>query len=278
MASVDIRALRSRIENIDNLPTIPSVLKKLLGFMENPKISLKEISLFISNDPALTTKVLKMVNSPIYGFPGRISSVSQAVVLLGLNVVKGMLLGVSVFELMQKAMIGLWEHSLGCAVVSRLIAKKKGLREPDEVSIGGLLHDLGKVILALQSSKEYERAMSDAETQGTTIYEAEKKYFSITHATAGSWVAQKWRFPSALIDVIEHHHSPGLAKHAPLEAAIVHLSDILLRGRGFGFAGDHSLPRIDPAGWERLNLSEADVREVLNEMEDSLEATEELVL
>ncbi len=126
---MDIQALRSQIERIDTLPTIPGVLRKLLVVIENPRISLNDVGSFISNDPVLTSRVLKVVNSPIYGFPGRISSVSQALILLGLNVVKGMLLGVSVFEAMQKTMVGLWEHSLGCAVTARIIAKKKAAME-----------------------------------------------------------------------------------------------------------------------------------------------------
>ena len=110
----------------------------------------REISRFISQDPVLTSRVLKMVNSPIYGFPGRISSVNQAVLLLGLNVVRGLLFGVTVFDLMQQTMIGLWEHSMGCAILSRLMAVKKGLKDPEEASIHGLLHDIGKVVLVLK--------------------------------------------------------------------------------------------------------------------------------
>ncbi len=106
MNNMDVRKVREKIENVTALPTIPKVLNKLLAVIENPRVSLNEISNFISGDPALTIKVLRMVNSPVYGFPGRISSVNQAVILLGLTVVKGLLLGVSVFDLMQKTMIG----------------------------------------------------------------------------------------------------------------------------------------------------------------------------
>jgi putative nucleotidyltransferase with HDIG domain len=278
MGSMDIRDLRARIENINTLPTIPGVLKRLLGVIENPKVSLNEISNFISNDPALTTKVLKMVNSPVYGFPGRISSVNQAVILLGLSVVKGLLLGVSVFELMQKTMIGLWEHSLGCAIAARLIAEKKGLKEPEEASIDGLLHDIGKVLLILQLPEEYEKAMRDADIGDLSIYETERAHYGTTHSSVGSWMAQKWRFPQKLIDVIEYHHKPHLSKNAPVESAIVHLADILVRARGFGFAGDHTLMAVNPESWQMLDLSEADLRDILGALEESLEMTEELSL
>ena len=278
MANIDVRALREKIENINALPTIPKVLKKLLVVIENPKVSLNEISNFISSDPALTIKVLKMVNSPVYGFPGRISSVNQAVILLGLTVVRGLLLGVSVFELMQKTMLGLWEHSLGTAIVSRLIAIKKGLKEPDELSVDGLLHDIGKVLLILQYPEEYQKAMNDTETNSIPINKSEKDHFNTTHASVGAWMAQKWRFPPNLIDIIEYHHKPHLSKRAPLGAAIVHLADILVKARGFGFAGDRLIVSVNPGAWDTLALSESDIKEILLEAEDSFQMTEDLSL
>jgi len=200
------------------------------------------------------------------------------VILLGLNVVKGLLLGVSVFELMQKTMIGLWEHSLGCAIIARLIAEKKGLKEPEEASVDGLLHDIGKVLLILRFPDKYEKAMCDTDANGISIYEAERVHYGTTHASVGSWMAQKWRFPQKLVDVIEHHHKPHLSKSAPVESAIVHLSDILVRARGFGFAGDHALMAVSPKSWQMLGLSEADLRDVLWAFEESLEMTEDLAL
>jgi putative nucleotidyltransferase with HDIG domain len=271
MNKIDAKLIRYKVENIDTLPTIPGALKKVLKVLENQRVSLNEIGNFISNDPVLTTKVLKMVNSPIYGFPGRISSVSQAVILLGLNVLKGLLLGVSVFELMQRSMVGLWEHSMGCSIVARLIAKKIGFKEPEEVSIAGLLHDIGKVVLILQFHEHYEYAMKMAEDRDIIISEAEDNVFTITHADAGTWMAQKWRFPGNLIEVIRCHHKPHLSRNVPIETAVVYLSNILVRARGFGFAGDNMVPVMNPATWESLNLTEADLKDIFKEMDDSIE-------
>jgi putative nucleotidyltransferase with HDIG domain len=275
---MDVQALRSQIERIDTLPTIPSVLRKLLLIIENPKVSLNEIGSFISNDLVLTSRVLKVVNSPIYGFPGRVSSISQALILLGLNVVRGMLLGVSVFEAMQKTMLGLWEHSLGCAVTARIIAKRKDLKEPEEVSVAALLHDIGKVVLGLKFPDEYKKIMSDAETKENFIFDAEKNHFNINHADAGAWIAQRWNFPRSLVEIIEYHHKPHLSKNVPVQTAIVHLSDILVRAKGFGFAGDNFVPAINSSAWQSLDLSETDVKEILKEMEDSLSQAEDFLL
>jgi len=273
---MDPKVLRHKVENINTLPTVPSVLKRLSAVIEKPRITIVEISAFISNDPALTTKVLKMVNSAIYGFPGRIASVSHATMLLGLNVIKGLLLGVSVFELMQKTMSGLYEHSLACAIASRVIAQKKNLKEPEEVSVAGLLHDIGKVILTLEFSAEYEKAMKEAQEKKIAIFDAEKNQFSATHADVGGWLAEKWRFPRNLIEVIEFHHRPMQAKNAPLEASIVHVADLLVRARGFGFAGENFVPEVNPAAFELLGLSDQDIKDVLREMEDNMEAAEDI--
>ena len=276
MSNMDPKLLRHKVESINTLPTVPGVLKRLSVIIEKPRITLVEISSFISNDPALTTKVLKMVNSAIYGFPGRIASVSHATMLLGLNVIKGLLLGVSVFELMQKTMNGLYEHSLACAIASRVIAQKKGMKEPEEISVAGLLHDIGKVILVLEFQKEYEAAMNEAQTKNISIFDAEKNQFNATHANVGSWLAEKWRFPRNLIEVIEFHHRPALSKNAPMETSIVHMADLLVRARGFGFAGENLVPEVSPVAFELLKLSEQDIKDVLKELEDNMDSAEDI--
>lgn len=276
MNKMDPKVLRHKVESINTLPTVPSVLKRLSTLIEKPRITIVEISAFISNDPALTTKVLKMVNSAIYGFPGRIASVSHATMLLGLNVIKGLLLGVSVFELMQKTMSGLYEHSLACAIASRVIAQKKNLKEPEEISVAGLLHDIGKVILILEFAEQYEAAIKEAKEKKLSIFEAERNQFDATHADVGGWLAEKWRFPRNLIEVIEFHHRPALAKNAPLEAAIVHVADLLVRARGFGFAGEDFVPDVNPVAYELLKLSDQDIKDVLREMEDNMESAEDI--
>ena len=276
MNKMDQKVLRHKVESINTLPTVPAVLKRLSAIIEKPRITIVEISAFISNDPALTTKVLKMVNSAIYGFPGRIASVSHATMLLGLNVIKGLLLGVSVVELMQKTMSGLYEHSLACAIASRVIAQKKNMKEPEEISVAGLLHDIGKVILVLEFAKLYEAAMKEAKDQKLSIFESEMNQFGATHADAGGWLAEKWRFPPNLIEVIAFHHRPALAKNAPLETAIVHVADLLVRARGFGFAGEDFVPEVNPVAYELLKLSDQDIRDVLRQMEDNMESAEDI--
>jgi putative nucleotidyltransferase with HDIG domain len=272
------RSVKTQIEQMGAVPTIPTVVRKLLEMCESPRVSLAEIAAIISQDPVLAAKILKVVNSPIYGFPGRISSLTQALLLLGLNVARGLLLGMSVFEIMRKSIVGLWEHSVGCAIVCRIIARRKGLKDPEEVSVAGLLHDVGKVFLSLKFPNEYNLVIAEAGARGMFISEAEKEFFGTTHAEVQAWVGRKWNFPSSLVEQIAYHHRPALSKNYSLHTAIVHFSDILIRGRGFGFAGDNLVAGVNQTAWRLLDLSEADIREILVETEDVLDRTEDLLL
>jgi putative nucleotidyltransferase with HDIG domain len=275
-AAIDPKALRARIESIDKLPTIPNTMKRLFEIVENPKVSLSEIATFLSNDPALVTRVLRMVNSPLHGFPGKVSSVNQAVILLGINVLKGLLLGATVFELMQKAMAGLWEHSYACAVVARTIAAKRGIKDLEEVSVGALLHDMGKVLLIFQCPDDYQRLIDRAEVEEAVIGDLEEGFFSVTHPNVATWLMQKWSFPKNLMEIIGYHHKPHLSKTVPMQTMIVHFADIMVRARGYGFAGDAFIPPVHPVAWEKLGLSDDEINSTLDEMELSLDAVEGL--
>jgi putative nucleotidyltransferase with HDIG domain len=277
MAKLDYKTLRREIENIDTLPTLPGILNKLLKVIENPRVSLKEIGNFISSDPVLTSRILRAVNSPIYGFPGRIASINQSLVLLGLNVVRGLLLGVSVFEAMKRSVEGLWEHSVGCATVARILAQRVGLKEPEEVAVAALLHDIGKVILSLKFPREYRQVLQTVAERRQFVSEGERDFFEVSHAEIGAWVAQRWHFPPTLIEIIDYHHQPQLSRQVSRMTAVVHLADILIRARGFGFAGDAFVPAVVPQVWETLQLSASDLQGTLSELEDALDRVGDLL-
>jgi putative nucleotidyltransferase with HDIG domain len=184
-------------------------------------------------------------------------------------VIKGLLLGISVFDIMQKLMAGLWDHSLGCAVVARAIAEKKGIKDPEDVAVAALIHDIGKVILIMEFQEAYEEAIKDAASRRISISEAERAVFMETHAAVGMWLAQKWHFPPKLVETIGFHHHPHLARIAPMETAIVHFADVLIRARGFGFAGDPFAEAVNPKAFELLALTDDDIMELLDVLENS---------
>ncbi|MBI3815682.1 MAG: HDOD domain-containing protein [Nitrospinae bacterium] len=270
--SVEKSKIRRRIEELKNLPTLPGVIQKISLMVESSSTSAEEVGKIISSDQILSAKVLRLINSAFYGFPGRISNVTHGLVLLGFNVVKGLVLSTSVFDIMlSKGMVDLWKHSLGCAMTAGAIARKLNQPEPEEVSVAALLHDFGKVVIKLEMPEESGEIEKMVREKNISMYEAETKVLDFTHAAVGSWLCEKWNLPKNLSDPITYHHQPHLARFAPRQTAMAHLSDILVRAKGFGFSGDSLVPIIDKAAWESLKITPEILEEIIGDMEESLE-------
>jgi putative nucleotidyltransferase with HDIG domain len=267
---LDVDTVRSRVERTSAIPTIPQVMKKILRTVEDPAASPAAVSKLVSSDPALTANILRVINAAVYGFVVRITSVNQAIVLLGLDVVRALLLGVSIFEMMERTAVGLWKHSLGCAITAKLLAQKKGMVDPEEASVAGLLHDIGKVVLSVQFPAEYQMALAAARDRSIFLCDAEKELFNMTHATAGAYFANTWRLPKFVVESIRYHHRPLLTKTAPIHTVAVHMADIFVKAYNVGFSGDTFVPPVHQAAWKLFDFSEAQMKGVFSEIGDMI--------
>ena len=273
--SVDIESIRKRVEAFKNVPTLPGIFEKITLLIDSPSTTAEDVARIISSDQALSAKVLRVVNSVFYGFPGRISNLTHALIILGFDVVKGLVLSTSVFDMMlARGFHGLWEHSLGCAVTAGVIARKTNDAHPEEVSIAGLLHDIGKVILRIEISEESSLIDQTVLEKQISTYEAEEEILGFNHATVGKWLCKEWHLPNQLADPIIYHHRPRLSRLAQKATAIVHVANILVRGIGFGFPGDNLVPKIDPAAWKALDISDSLLEEIIREMDEKLQDAE----
>ncbi|HDQ41102.1 MAG TPA: HDOD domain-containing protein [Desulfonatronum sp.] len=270
--SEDLRTERKgMLLAVKDLPTLPRVLEQVAKLLEDPLSSTEQVAKLISRDQVLSAKVLKMVNSPVYGFPGRISTIQHGLVLLGYNVIKGLIISTSVFELMTTSMSGLWEHSVGCAMACGVIAREAGFKEPEEYAVAGLLHDLGKVIVSLQLPEAKEE-VEQAVAEGDLFYlEAEKKVLGFGHDRVNSWVADHWNLPLNLKVGISGHHRPVSAQHYPKMACVVHVGDFLTRVLEIGSGGEDHVPALDPQALELLGLDLSRLDIVLDAMVAEME-------
>jgi HD-like signal output (HDOD) protein len=267
--SVSRQTIERKMRHVQEFGTIPALLKRLLEVLGNPYLSLEEIAAVVSKDQVLAGQLLKTANSAFFGFTSRVASIKQALLLLGVNAAKGLLLGVSLFHHV-RGIEGLWAHSVGTASVAAVIARRQALTDHAEVFAAGLLHDVGKVFLVAKFSPEYRRALSLAQERGTLIVDAEREIFDATHTEAAAWALEHWHLPSQLIEPIRYHHEPSLATMWCTETAVVHVADILTRARGFGSGGDALVPLIDQMVWAQLHLSTAEVEAILAESEAPL--------
>mgnify|MGYP001000001440 FL=1 len=247
--------LRRRIEQVGELPTLPHVVQKLASMIGRPNISAEEIGALIEKDQVLSAKVLRLANSPFYGFPSRIASVAHAVVVLGLSVVKGLTLCATAFDMMKNAgMNDLWRHSLGVAMTAHILGAKAGMKNPEEVFVGGLLHDIGKVVLYVKWPDVGQQITAATKDRSRSLMDTERELFDVTHADVGGWLATAWHLPTSLREPILHHHMPSAAQEATLQTAIVHVADVLVKGMACGNPGDDLVPPLSRQAWDLVGL------------------------
>jgi len=261
--------LKKIIMDIRTLPTLPGVINKLNVISENAKASVQEMARIVSSDQVLSARILRLANSPSYGFY-RVSTISNAMILLGVNVVKSLAISSSIFEIMEKNSIGLWEHSLGAGVAANLIARKLALPECEEIATAALLHDIGKVIISLKCSEAEEQIRCLIDEKQLYMWEAEREILDIDHAEVGGWLSKSWFLPEKLSEPIAFHHDVQRSQNHRIKTAVVHLADVLIKASGFGDSGDRHVPQIQQVAWDVLKMNEQILAELVEELEDKL--------
>ncbi|NPA49521.1 MAG: HDOD domain-containing protein [Thermodesulfobacteria bacterium] len=264
------RKIKKRLRSLQSLPTLPPIVGKLTKLIGDENATANQVAALIEKDQVLTSKVLKMVNSAFYGFPRRISTVSNAIVLLGFNVIRTLIITASIFETMQSNDLSLWEHSLGVAAASDILARKLELQNPEEVTTAGLLHDLGKVVIRTEFPDLYRKVIDLVRQKKIYFLEAEKEILGIDHGEIGRLLANQWNLPERLLEPIAYHHEVHKARKFKKETAIVHFADIMTRAEGYGSGGDPWVPPLHEKAWKLLKLTEEDLKEMIPIFEDRL--------
>ncbi len=249
-----------------SIPTLPIALQKTMSLMEGNRTNLSKVAETISQDQSLSARVLKMVNSPVYGFPGRVSSIHNALVLLGVNAVHGLLISSVVFDIVSKNMSGLWEHSLSCSTACKVMAKLFKIKDVDECVLAGLLHDFGKVIIAIQLPEAMRDIENLVRNNDVIISEAEKLMLGFNHTKVNAWVGSHWNLPIGITSAMTYHHNPMAAGNYITLASVVHLADFFARLFEMGNAGDTNVSEVDPHVLKHLGLGQDMLQEIVDKV------------
>ncbi len=257
------------ISNIRNLPTPPIVFHQIQKVINDPNASAAQVAAVLAEDPAMSVKVLKLTNSAFYGLAREVESVRQAVVIVGMEAVKNLVLSASVLdmfksdELDQEYQEAFWRHSLATAFCCRLLArhvKSRGIVDPDSIFSAGLLHDVGKLIVCCFLPPEYQKlkAARDADTE-CQDHQVEERTLKYNHAQIGGFLALQWKLPAKLSEAITYHHYPQLAQSDSPIAYIVHIGNWLAKKTFYDRGQQYLVGELGEGVADYMGLSEADL-------------------
>jgi len=268
------------IGEVSHIATLPEVTLKVIQLVEDPDSSAQDLNDVITHDPALGSRILKVVNSSFYGLPGQIGSINRAIVLLGLNALKNVAIAASLAKLFRGGRIceqfnarDLWTHSIGVAAGTRILASKSGLGLPDEAFLAGLIHDLG-IMVAMQSRRpkliEAIERMSNDPT--LTFRQAEENVLGATHEHLGLVLCRIWKFPPCLSSVSGFHHRPLEApdEHRIL-TTLVHVADILAARLKIGYTQTVEVYQVSEAMLETIQITRTQLEETVEELPNAVE-------
>lgn len=263
------------VSKVDDMKVLPEIINKIISLTEDPDSTVEDMEKAILGDQILTTKILRLANSAYYGYARKISTISQATVLLGFQAIKSIALASTVSQFLTSELKGyslekneLWTQSQTCAIVSRYIAKHIKYPSPEEAYVAGLLRDIGKTILNQHMEKEYSEVLNLIEEGNMSFLEAEKAILGFDHAEIGEKVAEKWNLPKALVDSIGHHHTPEDSNINQLLVSIVHVADAITMMMGVGLGLDGLAYSLSPVAIDALGLTEIDFDNIISNVSD----------
>lgn len=271
---MDRDEIRLTIRNIKNLPTLPGVASRILEVTQDTESNAMELADIVINDPAVSARVLNLANSSFYGFSQRITTIPQAVVVLGFDMIRSLALGVSVFQTLDSApdtpsfeRDAFWLHAIGCGTAAKIVARELDIRDEGTLFVAGLLHDLAKIILDMHFSDEYAEVIKAAEATSRPSYLVEQELMGVDHAEIGAWLAFRWKFPDLLVNPIAGHHDLSLAEDDFLrESTIVHLANNLAKRAGIGLVFENPVPAPDERVQSVLHLTPDRVNRIADEL------------
>ena len=274
--------IQKKIDSIRELPTLPEIVFKSSKLLSDPDTSIKIIVKELEKDQSICSKLLRLVNSAFYGFPGEVESVHQAVVILGFNTVRNAIISISLINTFP--MIGqiqeefdirvLWEHSIGCGLISQYLSKEFGIDPKDESYIAGILHDIGKVVLAAYFPVYFSYLIETTGGDISLFYDKENEILGINHTEIGYKVSKKWNFPQLFSDVIFYHHVPSENNTNNILVELVHVADLIYYELK---KNDSDRLNLNTNVLSKISISEEDLNKIIPALRDSLSSINEFL-
>lgn len=263
-----MKTVKSFLAKQLNLPSPPAIIRNLQSRIAEENVNNKDLAEIIEVDPSFTARILRLVNSPFYGFKGKIASVEEAITMIGFNAVHQLLLTTSMLNVIevQNKTIDLnkfWLHSFGVGVISKhlLIRANKDIR--NEGFMCGILHDIGRIIYMKTDADRFISFYT--KESNVTNLESESEYFGIDHQELGMALAQKWNFPDSISTAIAYHHLPDSTQDHRLLTSAVQIADLICHAFNIGDSYSYYVSDFSSTAWKELKINMDELEIILKQ-------------
>ncbi|WP_051305424.1 HDOD domain-containing protein [Desulfogranum mediterraneum] len=276
-------ALLKDVMKTANLFTLPDVYLRLKSILDDPDYAMAEVSVVISHDPAMTFRLLRIVNSSLYGFAQKVETVSRAITLLGSHQVHDIVLAASVAEAFKGIAADVmdvrkfWRCSVQCAVTCSHLALLCGACDKEKLFVAGLLHDIGHLVMYQAVPSLSQQALFYVKNTGKSIVEAEQKMLGFDYTQIGAYLMEQWELSGTLKETTAHHVLPEKAEHHPLETVLVHIGSLLTRANDGEGVFNEGVLAVHPYAWEISRLSPEDCTSIQEEVKKDVRVAMELI-
>jgi putative nucleotidyltransferase with HDIG domain len=267
------------ISKTTDLPVISAIALKVMREADNANTTAARLSHWLGQDPSLSSRVLRLSNSAYYGLSRKVTTIQDAVVILGMRCVRNLSMVAATYPWLSKPLEGygleplmLWQHSHSTALGAQFVAAKSGRLNPDVAFTGGLLHDIGKLALNASLDRKAQALARLADLNGWTFVEAERTVLGFDHGQVGGHLATKWNLPQEMVDSARFHHEPELAEEPSLVVDAVHIGNYLTMALGFGLGMDGLKYSLSDGALLRLGLKPADLDVIASDLESEFAA------
>lgn len=266
------------INSISSLATLPEITQKIIKTVEDSRSNARDLHKIISHDPALVTRILKVVNSSFYGLPGQISSIDRAIVMLGLNAIKNIAVAASMGQLFRGVKLcdgftakDLWKHCVAVAVTSRELARQLKLPFADEAFLAGMIHDIGLLVSLQTWPEKLSKICQEARLGARSFSDIERDVLGVDHQQLGMALAEKWQFPRACQQVAGFHHEPELlSDNARTLVVLVYIADHICCEQKIGFWLTGSQSALNETSAQSIGIAPPMIEDVRTRLPDLL--------
>ena len=256
------------VSGVVRLVSLPEVCIRVNEMMDDPGVNATDIGKVIAQDTSLTARLLKIVNSAFYGFQARIETVSRAVTVIGLRELRGLVLAASAVESFSKLpndvlnLVNFWRHSVYCGVIAQLLAQKCNVLHSERLFVGGLLHDIGKLVITNKLINESREVSKRVEQKKKFDFDIEHAVLGFDHAEVGGLLLKEWNMPESLCNSVMYHHRPNASTDPTIEICIIHIANILTNRAEHGITQSEKIQSIEPIALEMTGLTEDDFESI----------------